>query len=186
MELVCRHIAGLSEFVKSRGARAMIWHDMFLDKKDPRWKDFVKNGNAEYVEGLATLPKDIIICDWQYSYGDMKERREEWPTISFFAEKGFSVAGCPWMNYNAMKPMADYIVKTPGGFGFIETTWHRLRGKEWRLMYMRAADAAWGSSVSHDVSFQRSLRMVDGDMKVTDYLDTGYLNTQVPSEYSGN
>ena len=53
-------------------------------------------------------------------------------------------------------------------------------------MYMRAADAAWGSSVSHDVSFQRSLRMVDGDMKVTDYFDTGYLNTQVPSEYSGN
>lgn len=186
VELVCRHIAGLSEFVKSRGARAMIWHDMFLDKKDPRWKDFVKNGNAEYVEGLATLPKDIIICDWQYSYGNMKEKRKEWPTISFFAEKGFGVAGCPWMNYNAMKPMADYIVKTPGGFGFIETTWHRLRGKEWRQMYMRAADAAWGSSVSHNVSFQRSLRMVDGDMKVTDYLDTGYLNTQVPSEYSGN
>ncbi len=42
------------------------------------------------------------------------------------------------------------------------------------------------SSVSHDVSFQRSLRMVDGDMKVKDYLDTGYLNTQIPSEYSGN
>ena len=186
VELVCRHIAGLSEFVKSRGARAMIWHDMFLDKKDPRWKDFVKNGNAEYVAGLATLPKDIIICDWQYSYGNMKETRTEWPTISFFAEKGFGVAGCPWMNYNSMKPMADYIVKTPGGFGFIETTWHRLRGKAWQQMYMSAAHAAWGSPVSHGVSFQRSLRMVDGDMKVTDYLDTGYLNTQVPSEYSGD
>ena len=184
--LVCRHITGLAEFVRSRGARAMIWHDMFLDKKDPRWKPFVKNGSAAYAAGLETLPKDIIICDWQYSYGNMKETRREWPTISHFAGKGFDVAGCPWMNYNSMKPMADYIVKTPRGFGFIETTWNRLRGSAWEKMYMSAAHAAWGSPVSHGVTFQRSLRMIDGDMKVKDYLDTGHINTQIPSRYSGD
>ena len=177
--LVCRHIAGLSEFVKSRGAKAMIWHDMLLDRKDSRWKDFVKCGGSQATAILDKLPKDIIICDWQYSYGNMKETRKDWPTMSYFKEKGFPVAGCPWRNYNTMKPMADYIVKI-GGFGFIETTWHHLRGKDWENMYMSAAHAAWGSPVSHGVSFQRSLRLVGNDMKVTDYLDTGYLNNQVP------
>ena len=184
-ELVVRHIAGLSEFIKSRGARAMLWHDMFLEKTDPRWKDFVKNGGAKAPEMLDALPKDIIICDWQYSYGNMKESRKDWPTIGYFKEKGFPVAGCPWMNYNAMKPMADYLVAN-GGFGFIETTWHRLRGKEWEQMFMSAAHAAWGSPVSHGVSFERSLRMIGADMKVNDYLDSGYLTNQVPPGWWGN
>jgi len=178
-ELVAGHIAGLAEYVKSRGARAMIWHDMLLDRADPRWKGFVKCGGKQATAILEKLPKDIIICDWQYSYGNMKEARKDWPTMTYFKEKGFDVAGCPWRNYDAMKPMADHIVKI-GGFGIIETTWHHLRGKEWEKMYRSSAFAAWGSPVSHDVSFQRSLRLVGNDMKVTDYLDTGYLNNQVP------
>ena len=177
--LVCRHITGLAEFVKSRGARAMIWHDMLLERGDPRWKGFVHHGTKLTATLVDTLPKDVIICDWQYSYGDMKETRKDWPTMGYFKEKGFPVAGCPWMNANAMKPMADYIAKI-GGFGFIETTWHHLRGADWQKMYMSAAHAAWGSPVSHGVSFQRSLRMVGHDMKITDYLDTGHLNYQVP------
>ena len=163
----------------------MIWHDMFLEKKDPRWKDFVKNGSAKAPEMLDALPKDIVICDWQYSYGNMRESRRDWPTIGYFKEKGFPVAGCPWMNYNAMKPMADYIAAN-GCFGFIETTWHRLRGKEWEKMFTSAAHAAWGSPVSHGVSFGRSLRMIDTDMKVKDYLDTGHLNNQVPHRWWGD
>ena len=178
-ELVAGHIAGLAEYVKSRGARAMIWHDMLLDRADPRWKGFVKCGGKHATEILEKLPKDIIICDWQYSYGNMKEVRKDWPTMTYFKEKGFDVAGCPWRNYDTMKPMADHIVKI-GGFGFIETTWHHLRGTAWEKMYKSSAYAAWGSPVSHDVSFQRSLRMVGHDMKVTDYLDTGHLNYQVP------
>ena len=184
-ELVCRHITGLAEFVKSLGARPMIWHDMLLARGDPRWKDFVHCGNKETATLADTLPKDVIICDWQYSYGDMKESRKDWPTIKYFIDKGFPVAGCPWRNYNAMKPMADYLVKN-GGFGFIETTWHHLRGSEWEKMYMSSAHAAWGSVVSHEVSFQRSLRLVGNDMKVTDYLDTGYLNNQVPPAWWSN
>jgi len=184
-ELVCRHITGLAEFVKSLGARPMIWHDMLLARGDPRWKGFVHCGNKETATLADTLPKDVIICDWQYSYGDMKESRKDWPTIKYFIDKGFPVVGCPWRNYNAMKPMADYLVKN-GGFGFIETTWHHLRGSEWEKMYMSSAHAAWGSVVSHEVSFQRSLRLVGNDMKVTDYLDTGYLNNQIPPAWWSN
>jgi hypothetical protein len=183
-ELVCKHITGLADFVKSRGARAMIWHDMLLERGDPRWKGYVHHGTKTTATLADTLPKDVIICDWQYSYGNMKEARKDWPTMAYFKEKGFPVAGCPWMNFNAMKPMADYVSKI-GGFGFIETTWHHLRGSDWVQMYKFASAAAWGTSVPprppmYDTPFGNALRLVGHDMKLTDYLDTGHLNNQVP------
>ena len=183
-ELVNRHITGLVDFVKERGAQAMIWHDMLLERGDPRWKGFVHSGTKTTAALADMLPKDVIICDWQYSYGDMKEVRADWPTMAYFKAKGFPVAGCPWMNYNAMRPMADYIAKI-GGFGFIETTWHHLRGSDWVKMYKFAAAAAWGTSVPprppmYDTAFGNALRLVGQDMKVGDYLDTGHLNYQVP------
>ncbi|MBR4170680.1 MAG: family 20 glycosylhydrolase [Kiritimatiellae bacterium] len=186
-ELVCKHITGLAEFVKSRGARAMIWHDMLLDRKDPRWAGFTVCGNAETGKIIDKLPKDIIICDWQYQDTPQhkKDALDKWPTMTYFAEKGFSVAGCPWLNDYSMKPIADHIVRI-GGFGFIETTWHHLRGSDWQKIYRGSAYAAWGSPVSHDVSFQRSLRLVGNDMKLTDYLDTGHLNHQVPPAWWAN
>ena len=188
-ELVCEHITNLAAFAKERGARAMIWHDMLLERGDPRWKGYVHHGTKATAMLADTLPRDVIICDWQYSYGNMKETRKEWPTMAYFKEKGFPVAGCPWMNYNAMKPMADYIAKI-GGFGFIETTWHHLRGHDWVKMYRHGASAAWGTAVrgknggsptpQFDSEFANVLRMVGHDMKVTDYLDTGHLNYEVP------
>ncbi len=178
-----KHLNDLSDFVKSRGARAMIWHDMLLDKSDRRWKDFVKFGTKESSSILDSLSRDLIICDWEYSYGNMDEKRADWPTIKHFNDKGFSVAGCPWRNYNAMKPMADFLVKN-SGFGFIETTWHHLRGPDWDKMYTTGAYAAWGSQVSHGVSFQHFLRLVGYDMKVTDYQETGHYNYQIsPSSW---
>jgi hypothetical protein len=115
----------------------------------------------------------------------MNKKHVAWPTISYFADKGLSVAGCPWMNYNDMMPMAEHIVNK-GGFGLIETTWHRLRGKEWEKMFMSAGYAAWGSPVSHGVPFERSLRLVGRDMKVKNYLDTGHINYQIPPSYNGD
>ena len=178
-ELALKHFTGLAEFVRARGARAMMWHDMLLDKSDPRWAGFIKFGGKHATEILDGLPKDVVICDWQYWKTAKGKDGKPWPTMTYFKDKGFSVAACPWTNGDVMKSMADHIVKI-GGFGFIETTWHHLRGKEWENMYKWSAYAAWGSPVSHDVPFQRSLRLVGNDMKVTDYLDTGYLNYQVP------
>ena len=183
-ELVCEHITGLAEFTKSRGAKAMMWHDMLLDRSDPRWKGYVKCGSKLTATLADTLPSDVVICDWQYSYGNMKESRKDWPTMAYFKEKGFPVAGCPWMNYNAMKPMADYIAKI-GGFGIIETTWHHLRGSDWIKMYRYGSSAAWGTPVrggmpQYDSEFAIAMRLVGHDMKVTNYLDTGHLNYQVP------
>ncbi len=186
-ELVCRHIAGLADFVKARGARAMIWHDMLLERGDPRWSGFVACGTKQTANLADTLPHDVIICDWQYSYGNMKEVRDDWPTMHYFAEKGFPVCGCPWLNFNAMKPMADGLARM-GGFGLLETTWHHLRGDEWSRMFTDASAAAWGTYVPPrppmgNHFFGTALRLVGCDMGVADYLDTGILNYQVPPSW---
>ncbi len=191
-ELVCEHIANLAAFAKSRGARAMIWHDMLLDRNDPRWKGFVRSGSKQTAKLADTLPKDVIICDWQYSYGKMHEVRKDWPTIQHFHDKGFPVVGCPWQNYNTMKPMADFVAKI-GGFGFLETTWHHLRERDWNAMYRYSASAAWGTPVGrvarhgptpqYDTLFGNMLRMVGHDMKVKDYRDTGNVDHQLPPSW---
>ena len=181
-ELLLKHISGLAEFINARGAHTMMWHDMLLVRDDPRWKGFIKFGSKETASILDRLPKDIVICDWQYWRQTKDADGKLWPTMTYFKEKGFPVAGCPFTNDTVMKSMADHI-KSIGGFGFIATTWHHLRGKDWEKMYKYGAYAAWGSPVSHDVTFQRSLRLVGHDMKVTDYLDTGYLNNQIPPSW---
>lgn len=189
-ELVCEHITKLAAFAKARGARAMIWHDMLLDAADPRWKGFIACGSRLTATLADTLPRDVIVCDWQY--GDMKERSKDWPTLRHFRDKGFPVVGCPWLNFNAMKPMADRIAEI-GGFGFLETTWHHLRGRDWVRMYRFGSAAAWGSrepgaggygtTPQSDVMFDRALRMVGHDMRLADYRDTGHVDYQVPPSW---
>ena len=191
-ELVCEHISGLVAFAKKHGAQAMIWHDMLLDRNDPRWKGYVKCGSKLTATLADTLPKDVIVCDWQYSYGDMKEKRKDWPTMAYFKKKGFPVVGCPWMNYNAMKPMADFLSEI-GGIGYIQTTWHHLRWRDWVKMYRYGASAAWGTAVrgtgghgatpQYDTEFAIPLRLVGHDMKVKDYRDTGHVNYQIPPSW---
>ena len=186
-ELVCRHIAGLADFVKSRGAQAMMWHDMLLERTDPRWKNFVAMGSKATATLADTLPRDVVICDWQYSYGDMNETRTNWPTIGYFKEKGFPVCGAPWRNYNSMKPMADYVARV-GGFGLLETTWNHLHGSDWRNMFVYGACAAWGTSAVEttphlDTRFALILRAAGLDMHVADKRDTGIYDSEVPPSW---
>ena len=191
-DLVCEHISGLTAVAREHGAKAMVWHDMLLNRHDPRWKGYVAFGSKITATLADTLPKDVVVCDWQY--GNMKDKDKDWPTMAYFKEKGFPVAGCPFDNYNAMRPMADFLAKI-GGFGYIQTTWHHLRGADWTKMYRYGASAAWGTDVrgkgSHgatplfDTEFAIPLRLVGHDMKVTNYLDTGRLNHQVPPSWWG-
>lgn len=37
------------------------------------------------------------------------------------------------MNYNAMRPMADNLARL-GCYGYLQTTWHHLRGNDWVKM----------------------------------------------------
>lgn len=183
-ELIAGHIAGIAAFLKERGARSMIWHDMFVEKGDARWAGNKANGTSELAAALDLLPKDVVICDWQYqdAKGAAKGAQAEFPTMAHFRSKGFDVCGCPYNNYASFKPMADYLAKI-GGMGFVETTWHTMYGKGgWEKMYALGSAAAWGTEAKAMGTFRDALRTVDNDMKVKDYRDTGVLNWQVSPE----
>ena len=189
-KLVCQHIGDLAKFVADRGAKAMIWHDMLLKRYDPRWRGFFAFGDADTITLVDSLPKDVVICDWQYSnHIDPNTKRPivDWPTFLYFKEKGFPVAACPSENYQAMKPMADCIAKI-GGFGYIQTTWQHLHGNDWVQKYRMGSSAAWGTSPvpnapQYDTAFGTALRLVGHDMKLTDPLDTGHSNYQIPPSW---
>ena len=182
-KLVADHIAGIAAFLKERGARSMIWHDMFVDAKDPRWsdRDNRANGTAETAAALDLLPRDIVICDWQYQ-GNRQDVKKDYPTMEYFRGKGFDVCGCPYGNFRSFKPMADALAKMDG-LGFIETTWNTLSGKGgWGRMYTLGAAAAWGTSAKGRDAFANALRTVDNDMGAKDYRDTGVVNRQTVPE----
>ena len=183
-ELVCEHVAALAGFVRERGARAMIWHDMLLDRADPRWAGFVACGTPTTATLADTLPRDVVICDWQYADPDPARPRDDWPTLAHFLDKGFDVAGCPWRNLGAMEPMADFLA-AHGGLGLVATTWHHLHGTDWRDIFRTAACAAWGTpprpvAPQFDTAFAVALRLAGLDAGVSAYRDTGLDEEQVP------
>ncbi len=187
-ELAGEHVAGLAAFAKERGARAMIWHDMMLDSKDARWKGFIASGSERTAKMADTLPKDVVVCDWQYGDRVADDAGTTFPTMRHFAGKGFSVVGCPWLNVGVMREMAETLAEV-GGAGYLQTTWLPLRGNDWVKQYRFGSWAAWGSPAEVwsrgdtpmcDTMFDRALRMVGHDMKVSDYRDAGRVEWQVP------
>ena len=54
-KLVAEHITNLAAFVKSLGAQSMIWHDMLLERDDPRWNGFVRCGIIHLENGEARI-----------------------------------------------------------------------------------------------------------------------------------
>jgi hypothetical protein len=183
-ELVREHVAELAAFVRERGARAMVWHDMLLDRADPRWAGFIASGSPATATLADTLPRDVVVCDWQYADPDPKRPRDDWPTLAHLLGKGFDVAGCTWLNFAAMEPMADFLA-SHGGLGLVATTWHHLQGTDWRDMFRTAACAAWGTppppaAPQFDTAFAVALRLAGLDAGVSDYRDTGLDELQIP------
>ena len=182
-ELVLEHVADLAAFLRERGARAMVWHDMLLDRGDPRWKGFVASGSPATAALADTLPKDVVICDWQYADRDPARPSDDWPTMAHFLEKGFAVAGCPWLNFGAMEPMAAFLAAR-GGLGLVATTWQRQDGAAWRDILRTAAGAAWGTpprpaATQFDTAFAVALRLAGRDAGVRSYPATGLYADQL-------
>ncbi len=182
-ELVREHVAAFAAFVRERGARAMVWHDMLLDRADPRWAGFVASGSPATATLADTLPRDVVVCDWQYADPDPKRPRNDWPTLAHFLGKGFAVAGCPWLNFAAMEPMAAFLA-AHGGLGMIATTWHHLHGTDWRDIFRTAACAAWGTpprpvAPQFDTAFAVALRLAGRDAGISGYRDTGLDEDQI-------
>ena len=55
-KLFLEHIEAMNETISSLGARTMMWHDMLIERGDPRWSGYVVNGTKETAEGFLKFP----------------------------------------------------------------------------------------------------------------------------------
>lgn len=177
-EFVRDHVTALAATLRKRGARALMWHDMLLDKNNPAWKPcFYANGDAACEKMAANLPKDIVICDWYYGAPHGKSGKSDpgaYPTIDHFKSLGFDVITCTFDDVPSFMPQANYARKA-GLLGMLETTWY-ARGQNLQLKLVAAANAAWSEKATpvnyHDATYY--WRQTGWDSGVSDYGDTGF------------
>ena len=181
-ELFVRHLTSICELLARNGARAMMWHDMLLEKGDQRWKGFYANGTSQTAD-VSRLPKSIVVCDWFYG-GPCGN----YPTLDYFKEEGFDVLTCPKSDTGGILSQGQYARKA-GLFGVLGTTWADYYGKTFVSNISQLADAVWSinprplpSWHSIRLSFATHLRHVGWDMGISDYRDTGFYDLQVDED----
>ena len=171
--LVTEHIARIAKLLESRGARAMMWHDMLL--KSGQWSPFY--GNAKHGEEamLGRLPKSVIICDWFYD-GPVEGG---YPTFTHFRQAGYDVVTSPWENARGTMAQAKAAVAA-GALGILGTTWHHVYKRMIQDQFVPCAAAGWGTEPDA-AGFDGHWRQMGWDTGVERYDDCGIVTEQVPS-----
>ena len=190
--LLKEHILFFRDLLAEHDVRVMMWHDMLLQQGDPRWENYVACGSpADKLENLyKELPKDIIICDWQYYYSAEEHGKEpEWPTSKFFKDEGYEVLVCPWNKKEGIESLGK-LAESEQLLGMLETTWNLNHSWNMFNQFVFSAHAAWCPSqpwiknvVFHEF-FNRHLRETSHDAGFDRYIQTGSVQYQVnPQNY---
>ncbi|MGI5923318.1 MAG: family 20 glycosylhydrolase [Lentisphaeria bacterium] len=186
------HLLYFHSLFAERGARVMMWHDMLLNRDDPRWNGYIVCGHSENGLGelYKELPKDVVICDWQYGYPEKDGKEPDWPTSHFFKQAGFDVLVCPWLERRGSKSLGS-LAKREKLFGMLATTWHWYRASHrMETLFIVSANAVWHpdwapeNNVVYREYLNRHLREIDQDMKSKKYIQFGSVQYQInPTPY---
>lgn len=188
--LLLDHLGHFREKAAAHGARPMIWHDMFIDRGDPKFDGYVRSGDADFVKAAKELPRDFVICDWQYDWNAKAEKDGEidWATTRAFMDDGFDAVACPWLDTRTMLSLGRFIARNKG-FGLLQTTWHRNHAEQSFLQFYYGSTAAWDPfsdamqkmHASPHTVYATHLRSVLRDMGVRKYKYTGTVREQTTS-----
>lgn len=179
------HIRYFHDLLAARGCKTMMWHDMLLNREDPRWKGYIVCGHEENKLDnlLRDLPRSIILCDWQYYYPEKDGQEPDWPTCRYLKSQGFPVIPCPWDDPRGGLSLGRCAVRE-GLAGFLQTVWHHGQ-KSFRLLpiFVQGAHGAW-SPMTEDagdkhVQLNHHLRQLDHEMGLTAYHQLGSVQYQV-------
>ncbi|MDD3587286.1 MAG: family 20 glycosylhydrolase, partial [Thermoguttaceae bacterium] len=184
-ETFFNHLMFINKLLAQHHARPLMWHDMLLRRDDPRWKGYVVYGNEKTDGLLERLPKDFILCDWQYG---APKKGETWPTMRLFKEKGFDVIACPWRNFAGIESQAKQAISEQY-FGVLCTTWHHFFGPNMYRVLATGSCALWGTEREHRENelgmFNQHLRQVGWEIDGLKYNDTGWADWQILPETNG-
>ena len=188
-ELLKNHIMYFRDLFAKEGVKVMMWHDMLLEKEDPRWKGMTANAKPE--QGLKDLykelPKDIVVCCWEYAYLPKDENAPVFPTGKFFADAGFNTLMCSWTSAKNTDLMGKFVSGN-SLYGMMGTMWYNDFGEPFQKIYMQTAAAAWGGkpprleegqkSFLRRLNFDRHLRQVSIDMGMDKMEQSGRTENQ--------
>ncbi|MBP6492392.1 MAG: family 20 glycosylhydrolase, partial [Clostridia bacterium] len=116
-------------FVVEEGVGMYMWSDRLLDGEavGDVYSEWDASYNGTYT-AIDQIPKDIVMCDWHY------DNLEAYPSINYFADKGFSVLTA---SYNDTEAAENFIQATMEARktnanvqGHLYTTWEDIENKE--------------------------------------------------------
>lgn len=134
-ELLAEHLNWCSDYLKKRGCKTIVWHDMLLESG--KWSSPANSGKSQVTHpALDKLNREIVIGFWSY------KEKGEFPAIAYFRRKGFPVLASGWFdpeNY----VMLERAVRKNGGLGTVATSWMFETFCTTALTSTAGADAAW-------------------------------------------
>jgi hypothetical protein len=104
--------------VGQRRQTMLMWGDRLLDAEKTgygRWEAST-DGTAPAID---RIPKDVVLCDWHY------ERRDSYPSLPYFQEKGFRIWPAGWRNLEANRAFIADAQRHAGErmLGYLFTVW---------------------------------------------------------------
>ncbi len=107
--------------VRKRRLQMIVWGDRLIDAERYDYGEWESSKNNTWP-AIYMIPKDIIIADWHY------EKRDSYPSLSVFLDKGFRVLPTSWKDVEASQKLIEYGqgLKHPGILGHLFTSWSRV------------------------------------------------------------
>jgi len=107
--------------VRKRRLQMIVWGDRLIDAERYDCGEWESSKNNTWP-AIYMIPKDIIIADWHY------EKRDSYPSLSLFLDKGFRVLPTSWKDVEASQKLIEYgqALKHPGILGHLFTSWSRV------------------------------------------------------------
>ena len=106
--------------VKKRGRTMLMWGDRLIDAARYYYGEWEASKNNTWP-AVYMIPRDVIICDWHY------EKRDSYPSVQMFLDKGFRVLPTSWKDVGASRALIEQTqgLKHPRVLGHLFTTWSR-------------------------------------------------------------
>lgn len=130
-DLFLKDVLRIHEYLSRKGIETWMWGDMLIASSEfPTMPKAYLHGTAPgYGKELREkIPRDIVICDWQYVHPG-----PDFPTLAAMKTEGFRVIGATWKKEPTIRAFSGFAARS-GAVGMIATTYFHVQRKEWDVV----------------------------------------------------
>lgn len=109
-----------SHIVRKRGRTMLMWGDRLIDAERYDYGEWEASKNNTWP-AVYMIPRDIVICDWHY------EKRDGYPSVQMFLDKGFRVLPTSWKDVDASRLLVEQSrdLNSRRMLGHLFSTWSK-------------------------------------------------------------